>query len=227
MNKRILILLLSLFIINKSVIAQFEISIKSSNTFDSIAYLRGIVFDDKNFIPKDTIELYKGLNVVSNKKSVFGGLYYLYFPKSKTKLYLAIENKDKITINVSDTNYLNKVKSNSLSNNLFFDYQKLEASLASIDSNYENLIKQGKKFNVSQKAAFFESKNKQLIDSRNSIMKKLKSTEALFLYFDALNKLDSSIPNKKKFTERSQLLKSFNLNNTKLLFTPILKQVIT
>ena len=47
------------FLIPKSSHSQFMIKVKSTRTVDSVAYLRGVVFDDKNFIPKDTLELYK------------------------------------------------------------------------------------------------------------------------------------------------------------------------
>ena len=81
-NVRFVFLLLFILIFSKTVVAQFEIKIKSTNTYDSIAYLRGVVFDDKNYIPKDTIELFKGLNSVKYNKSIVGGIYFLYFPKA-------------------------------------------------------------------------------------------------------------------------------------------------
>ena len=83
--KRYLFLFISIFYFSGIGHAQFELKIKSINTFDSIAYLRGVVFDEKNFIPKDTLELYKGINIVKNSKPIIGGIYFLYFPKSKKK----------------------------------------------------------------------------------------------------------------------------------------------
>ena len=79
---RLLLPLWVVFLIPKSSIGQFLIKVKSTHTVDSVAYLRGVVFDDKNFIPKDTLELYKGLNIVKNTKPIIGGIYYLYFPKN-------------------------------------------------------------------------------------------------------------------------------------------------
>jgi hypothetical protein len=228
MNLRSFILFLFvLFFSFKTANAQFELKVSSKNTYDSIAYLRGVVFDDKNYIPKDTLELYKGINTVKNSKSIVGGIYFLYFPKSKQKIYLTIENNDKINLSISDSNYLKSVRSNSLKNDSFFAYQRLEYSFTKIDSSYDVLIKQGKKFNLAQKAAYFELKNKQLIDARNAIMKTLKPESALYLYFDVLNKLDVSVPNKKKFEERHKFLRSIDINAPKLLFTPVIKQVIT
>ena len=48
MNIKRLALLIFLSYLFKTSNAQFELKIKSSNTYDSIAYLRGVIFDDKN-----------------------------------------------------------------------------------------------------------------------------------------------------------------------------------
>lgn len=226
-NVRFVFLLLFILIFSKTVVAQFEIKIKSTNTYDSIAYLRGVVFDDKNYIPKDTIELFKGLNTVKYNKSIVGGIYFLYFPKSKQKIYLTLENNDKLNLSIRDTNYIYSIKSNNVINDSFFAYQRFEKKLSNVDSSYDLQIKQGKKFNLVQKAAFFEIKNKQLGISRNAIMKTLKPSSALYIYFDALNKLDASVPNRKQFDLRSKFFHSFDLNAPKLLFTPVIKQVLT
>lgn len=226
-RKRILIVIISLcYFLNKSN-AQFELKIKSNHTYDSIAYLRGVIFDDKNFIPKDTIALYKGFNTVKNIKPIFGGIYFLYFPKSKKKLFLTIENNDNISITISDTNYLQTARSNSIKNDSFFAYQRLEYSLSNIDSSFELQLKQGKKFNIVQKASFFEEKSKQLTEKRSAIMKTIKPTTVLWLYFDALNKIDASIPNKRKFDDRISFLNAININNPKIFFTPVLKPILT
>jgi hypothetical protein len=226
-NARFVFLFLSILIFSKIAVAQFEIKIKSTNTYDSIAYLRGVVFDDKNYIPKDTIELFKGLNTVKYNKSIVGGIYFLYFPKSKQKIYLTLENNDKLNLSITDTDYINSIKSNHVIIDSFFAYQRFEKKLSNVDSSYDLQIKQGKKFNLAQKAAFFEIKNKQLGISRNAIMKTLKPSSALYLYFDALNKLDASVPNRKQFDLRTTFFHSFDLNAPKLLFTPVIKQVLT
>ncbi len=226
-NFRFVLLFLLILIFSKTVVAQFEIKIKSTNTYDSIAYLRGVVFDDKNYIPKDTIELLKGLHTVKFNKSIVGGIYFLYFPKSKQKLFLTLENNDKISLLIIDSNYLKSVTTNSVKNDSFFAYQRFEKTFSNVDSSYDLQIKQGKKFNLSQKAAFFEYKNRQLTSCRNAIMKTLKASSSLYLYFDALNKLDASIPNRKQFEMRTKFFHSFDLNAPKLLFTPVIKQVLT
>ena len=224
---RLIFLFLFILIFSKTAVAQFEIKIKSTNIYDSIAYLRGVVFDDKNYIPKDTIALYKGSVTVKYNKSIVGGIYYLYFPKSKQKIYLTLENNDKINFTIRDSNYINSIKTNSVKNDSFFAYQRFEKTFSNIDSSYDLQIKQGKKFNLAQKAAFFEIKNKQLGNSRNAIMKTLKPSSAMYLYFDALNKLDASVPNRKQFDLRTKFFHSFDLNAPKLLFTPVIRQVLT
>jgi hypothetical protein len=228
MNYKIFLIIATFFLFSsKKTFAQYQLTVTSKNTIDSIAYLRGVVFDDKNFIPKDTLALYKGLNTVKNSKAIVGGIYFLYFPKSKKKIFLTLENNDNISLSISDADYLNTIQSNSIKNDSFFAYQRLEASLSNIDSSYELQIKQGKKFNLAQKAAFFESKNMQLITARNAMMKTIKSTSALYLFFDALNKLDASVPNKRKFEERFNFIQSLDIGAPKLLFTPVLRPIIT
>jgi hypothetical protein len=226
-TKRLIIIILGIFFIHNTSYAQFELKIKSNHTYDSIAYLRGVIFDDKNFIPKDTIELYKEINTIKNTKPIIGGIYFLYFPKSKKKLFLTIENNDNISLSISDTQYINTVYTNNLKNDSFFSYQKLEQSLSNIDSSYELQLKQGRKFNLVQKATFFEEKNKQLIQKRIAIMKTIKPTTALWLYFDALNKLDASVPNKRKYEERTAFLNGININTPKIFFTPLLRPIVT
>jgi hypothetical protein len=225
-TKRLAFLLIGFMLVFKSTNAQFELKVNASHAYDSIAYLRGMVFDEKNFIPKDTLELYKGINTVKNTKSIVGGLYFLYFPKSKQKLFLIIENNDKISITISDSNYLQTVHSNSVKNDSFFAYQKFEYALSKTDSLFDQQTKLGRKFNMVQKAAFFEIKNKQLIANRNAIMKTIKPESALYLYFDALNKLDASVPNRKQIDQRIRFFRSIDINAPKLLFTPVIKQII-
>ena len=67
--------------------AQYQIKIKAINTLDTVIYFRATVFDEKNFLPKDTINLSKGAYTINSKKSIVGGIYYFYFPKTKDKIY--------------------------------------------------------------------------------------------------------------------------------------------
>ena len=227
MQSRILFLLVGFLLISQLGVAQFQLKIKSSNAMDSIAYLRGTVFDEKNYIPKDTIEFYKSVNTIKQIKPIVGGIYYLYFPTSKQKINLIIENKDSISIVINGSDYLASINSKNSKNDSFFSYQNLEKKLSYFDSLYDKEIKQGKKFNLAQKALFFKEKNTRLSEARNGMMKKLKPESALYIYFDVLNKLDASVPNKKKFADRVAFLKNIDINSPKLLFTPVLKQVIT
>jgi hypothetical protein len=81
--------------------AQFVLKINASNTIDSIAYLRTNLFDDKNYIPKDTIKLYKSSITIKNTKSIVGGMYFLYFPKSKQKIQFILEDQDTVRLTIS------------------------------------------------------------------------------------------------------------------------------
>ena len=206
--------------------AQYQIKIKATNTADSIAYFRGTVFDDKNYIPKDTIKLYKGNYTVAAKKPIIGGIYFLYFPKSKQKVFFALENLDSIKIEIRGTNYLDSTKFSNKANQQFIEYQLLENKLSNYDTMYAAELAKGKKFNLAQKAAFFQPKTSQLISYRTMILKNLKQVNALFLHLNTLNILDSSVPSRKNYNGRNELIKRFDFKNPKLLFTPNIKNVL-
>ena len=93
MQSRIVFLLMGFLLITQWGFSQFQLKIKSSNSLDSIAYLRATVFDEKNYIPKDTIQLNKTVQTIKQAKPIVGGIYYLHFPKSKQKINLIIDNQ--------------------------------------------------------------------------------------------------------------------------------------
>ena len=97
-------LLIILLAFSKLSNAQYQIKIKAVNILDTVVYFRGTVFDEKNFIPKDTINLSKGSFTLSAKKPILGGIYFFYFPKSKTKIYFSLENKDSLKVEISGAN---------------------------------------------------------------------------------------------------------------------------
>ena len=206
--------------------AQYQIKIKATNTADSIAYFRGTVFDDKNYIPKDTIKLYKGNYTVAAKKPIIGGIYFLYFPKSKQKVFFVLENLDSIKIEIRGTNYLDSTKFSNKANQQFIEYQLLEKKLSDYDTMYAAELAKGKKFNLAQKAAFFQPKTSQLISYRTTLLKNLKQVNALFLHLNTLNILDSSVPSRKNYIGRNELIKRIDFKNPKLLFTPNIKNVL-
>ena len=206
--------------------AQYQIKIKATNTADSIAYFRGTVFDDKNYIPKDTIKLYKGNYTVAAKKPIIGGIYFLYFPKSKQKVFFALENLDSIKVEIRGANYLDSIKFSNKVNQQFVEYQLLEKKLSNYDTNYAAELAKGKKFNLAQKAAFFQPKTSQLVSYRTTLLKNLKQVNALFVHLNTLNILDSSVPSRKNYIGRNELIKRIDFKNPKLLFTPNIKNVL-
>ncbi len=206
--------------------AQYQIKIKATNTADSIAYFRGTVFDDKNYIPKDTIKLYKGNYTVAAKKPIIGGIYFLYFPKSKQKVFFALENMDSIKVEIRGANYLDSIKFSNKVNQQFVEYQLLEKKLSNYDTNYAAELAKGKKFNLAQKAAFFQPKTSQLVSYRTTLLKNLKQVNALFVHLNTLNILDSSVPSRKNYIGRNELIKRIDFKNPKLLFTPNIKNVL-
>lgn len=224
--RRYKFILFCIFFSITSAKAQFQVRIKTSNIKDSVAYLRATIFDDKNFIPKDTIDLRKGNALIKNTKSVFGGIYFLYFPVSKQKISFIAENKDTVKISIQGADYLSGAAINSAKNNSFLQYQVLEKSLAHFDSTYAKELASGKKFGQMQKAAFFKVKTDSLTAFRTAALKKLKPADVLYIHFDALNKLDASVPNKKNIEARNSFIKQFDLNTPRLFFTPNLKPVL-
>ncbi len=224
--QRIITLLICLIMPLIGLKAQFQVKIKATNTIDSIAYLRASIFDDKNYIPKDTIQLKKGIAVVKNDKSVFGGIYYLYFPSSKQKISFIAENKDTINLTINGPDYINNSTINGLKNKLFLQYQQIEKSLSFIDSNYAKEITSGKKIGLTQKAAYFKIKTDSLTGFRSNALKMFKPNDVLYIHFDALNKLDASVPNKKNFEARQKFINQFDLNTPRLFFTPNMKSIL-
>ncbi len=223
--KKLLFIGLLIFLSFKGT-AQFVLKINASNTIDSIAYLRASLFDDKNYIPKDTIKLFKPSNTIRNTKSIVGGIYYIYFPKSKQKIQFILEDQDTVRLTLSGNDYLQTATINTFKNNSFLNYQRLEKALSFYDSSYAVALKSGKKFSQIQKAAYFKVKTDSLIAFRTNAIKNLKKKDALYIYFTSLNALDNSIPNKRDYISRAQFLKQFELNEPKLFFTPIMRQII-
>lgn len=206
--------------------AQFVLKINASNTIDSVAYLRTSLFDEKNYIPKDTIKLYKSTITIKNTKSIVGGIYFLYFPKSKQKIQFILEDQDTVRLTISGNDYLQSASITLNKNTAFLGYQRLEKALSHYDSSYASALKSGKKFNQIQKAAYFKTKTDSLITYRTNALKRFKKQDALHIYFTTLNTLDKTIPSKKDYASRAVFLKQFDLNQPKLFFTPTMKQII-
>jgi len=202
------------------------LKVSGKNLPDSVAYLRTSLFDDKNFIPKDTILFSKGTKTIKNTKSIVGGIYYLYFPKTKQKIQFILEDKDTVQIQINGADYLTNTKINKGKNNVLLNYQRLEQTLSKYDSSYATELKSGKKFSQVQKAAFFKIKTDSLIAFRKAKLKLFKPNDAIYIYFNTLNLLDENVPNKRDYQARVSFLKKFDLNEPKLFFTPTMKQIV-
>ena len=208
------------------MLAQYQIKIKAIRPADSIAYFRGTVFDDKNYLVKDTIPLYKENYTIKSTKSIVGGVYYLYFPNSKQKIYFILENKDTLQFELRGAQYLDSITTNLSKNRVLLDYQRLKKALSTVDTMYSVELQQGKKFSGAQKALFFQEKTDQLTSFRQKALKKGKPVDALSVYFTALNALDSHLPNYSNIAGRNDLLQQINFANPKLLFTPVMKELV-
>jgi thiol-disulfide isomerase/thioredoxin len=216
-----------LLVFTKFANAQYQIKIKAINTLDTVIYFRGTVFDEKNFIPKDTINLSKGSFTLNAKKPILGGIYFFYFPKTKSKIYFSLENKDSLKVELTGANYLDFISFSNSKNKAFIEYQQLEKKLSNYDTLFAKELAQGKKFNLAQKAAFFKLKTNQLVYFRTNAMEQMKKTDALYLHFNALNLLDESVPSKKNYAARDEFIKQFDFKSPKLLFTPNLRAILS
>jgi hypothetical protein len=203
--------------------AQYRINLQIAAPKDSIAYLRGVVFDDKNYFPKDTIRITKKNSVLLSSKPIVGGIYYLQLDKSKKRHYFILENNDNLNLRIAG----NVIQSSNPRNQIFFQYQKLEKSFVVIDSLYAAEIARGRKFSYSDKAAFFKDKTNALKAFRTKALPKLNPSEVLHIYFSTLNRLDGSVPDKKNYAARAQFIKGLDLNINKLLFVPTYKELLT
>ena len=206
--------------------SQYLIRFKITNPKDSIIYVKGTVFDEKNFTPKDTVKIAKGIRQSSYQKSIVGGIYYLEFPRSKQKIFFTLEKGDTITFSFDGTDPISTISCNKKSNQLFLDYQRLEKKFILIDSLYEKEIKSGRKFNLTQKDAFFKDKRDSLFVFRKAALLKLQTTDILSLHFKTLNILDEYLPKRSEHTLRDAFINSFDLNEPKLLFTSNLQQIL-
>ncbi len=205
---------------------QFKLRIKIKNPKDSVAYFRTCLFDEKNYIPKDTLNLKKTSFFINNKKSIVGGIYFLYFPQSKQKVYLAFRDQDSTRLELDGSDYVGLAKASDKKNQKFLDYQRLEKSFYLIDSLYEQEIKRGRKFSFANKAAFFREKTESLVAFRKEVLKTLPSGDPLYLYFQTLNRLDASVPSRTNFKAREDFFVQTNWNDKQLLFTPGLKPLL-
>jgi len=184
-----------------------------------------MTFNDKLFLPKDTIKAFKDSHTFVQKTSVFGGIYYLFFPKQKKKVFLAIDNKDSITITLSGNDPLGTVKSNDPENNIFFQYQLISESMLTIDSLFEIEKSNGKKFNLAQQEAFFKQKRDTLLGFREKVIPKLAEKGVLNLHFQTLNQIDSYLPQRSRADLRDLFINQFNLNDPRFLYSDNLKKI--
>lgn len=203
--------------------AQYRINLLITTKADSLAYLRGVVFDDKNYFPKDTVRIAKKNIILQSTKPIVGGIYYFQFDKTKQRYYFILENNDNLTLNIRG----GEMQTTNPRNQVLFQYQKLEKSFQVIDSLYAVEITRGRKFSYSDKAAFFKDKTSALKAFRTKALPKLNPSEVLHIYFSALNRLDGSVPDKKNYAARAQFIKGLDLNINKLLFVPSYKELLT
>ena len=199
--------------------AQYKITLSPSK---EPVYFRGTLFDDKNFLAKDTLTG----TVLSSTTPIKGGIYYLQLPSTKERIYFTIENKEQFSLTFSGPDVIANAHSSDPKNEVFLNYQRLEKSYAHIDSAYQTEISKGRKFKFAEKAAFFAPKTDTLVAFRNKHLKTLPATSTLSLYFKALNALDESVPSRQDSVARDRFFASIPFQDSRLLFTPVFRSLL-
>jgi len=199
--------------------AQFKISVSRSK---EPMYFRGTLFDEKNFLAKDTV---RG-TLLTSKTPIKGGIYYLQFAPNKERIYFNIENNDSFALTFSGPSFLAKAHSSDPKNEVFLNYQRLEKTFAVIDSLFQVETARGRKFKFAEKAAFFKSKTDALMAFRKKALVTMPPSSTLALYFKSLNMLDESVPSRTDFKARARFLSRIPFPDGKLLFTPIFRSLL-
>jgi len=199
--------------------AQFKISVSRSK---EPMYFRGTLFDEKNFLAKDTV---RG-TLLTSKTPIKGGIYYLQFAPNKERIYFNIENNDSFSLTFSGPSYLAKAHSSDPKNEVFLNYQRLEKTFSVIDSLFQVETARGRKFKFAEKAAFFKSKTDTLVAFRKKALVSLPPSSTLALYFKSFNMLDESVPSRTDFKARARFLSRIPFSDGKLLFTPVFRSLL-
>jgi len=199
--------------------AQFKISVSRSK---EPMYFRGTLFDEKNFLAKDTV---RG-TLLTSKTPIKGGIYYLQFAPNKERIYFNIENNDSFSLTFFGPSFLAKAHSSDPKNEVFLNYQRLEKTFSVIDSLFQVETARGRKFKFAEKAAFFKSKTEALVAFRKKALVSLPPSSTLALYFKSLNMLDESVPSRTDFKARARFLSRIPFSDGKLLFTPVFRSLL-
>lgn len=206
--------------------AQYLLRFKITDLKDSAFFVKCTMFEEKNFIPKDTVRIMKGVRQSSYSKSIIGGIYYLEFPTSKQKIYFTLQNKDTITFTFNGDDPLGSIVMSKRSATVFLEYQRLEKQFSIVDSLFEEETKRGRKFNLTQKDAFFKDKIDTLLAFRKSALSKITKDEILSLHFKTLNLLDEYRPKKSEPLQREEFIYKFDFNESRLLFTGNMRKIL-
>lgn len=204
--------------------AQYQINLSLTNSKDSLAYFRTSTFDEKLFIPKDTAQIIKGKVKFSSSTSVFGGIYYIYLPKSNRKIQLCVENKDIINLKMDAALPFDSIACSDPENKIFIQYQALEHNYQYIDSQYNEILKKGNA-SLKLKEAMYQPKKDTLSAFRTKALKSLKAGSLLFKYFSWINTLDAYSPNRQAYEGREKFISQFPLQDPQLYFSPLMKEI--
>ncbi len=217
----VMFFILSSFVVN----AQYEVQITYQNQVDSVVYFRLCTFDEKLYLSKDTIRFSKGKAKIVEPKSIFGGIYYLYFPISKKRIYLSLDDSDRFSLSLNGKHLLDSAICTSEKNKVFIQYQIKENEFAFLDSQYQALVRTGKATLKGRETLFLE-KAKTLSEIRKNALVRLNKQSSLYLYFNTLNQIDEYSPSKKNYLARDVFIEKFALRSPKLYFSPALKPIL-
>lgn len=226
MRNKTVFTIVAVLIFAHSSFAQYFLKFTVKNPKDSIIYFRGVAFDNKNFIPKDTLDVSKGTCITKASKPIVGGIYFLYFPSTKERVFFTMQNKDSMSFTLSGNDPLGTIHCSKKENNIYFDYQLQEKGWNIIDSLYQTELARGRKFSVAQKDGFFKEKRDTLMAVRQRIEPGLNKQGILAMHFKTMDALDNYLPQRSRPDLRAAFIEQFDLNTPRLLFTPHIHDIL-
>lgn len=219
------LIFIGLILCSRSTYAQYQVNISLTHPKDSILYFRLASFDEKLFIPKDTIKLKNNKAKIQSKTAVFGGIYTVFLPKSGKKIQLCLENKDIVNLNINDDLPIDSIQTNDPDNRIFLAYQSLEQSFQYLDSQYAEMQKKGIA-TLKGKALFYKPKIEALVSFRKKALPRLDPKGYVYKYFNILNRIDSYTPSRTDYAGRKAFIDQFNLKDPPLYFSPAPKMIL-
>lgn len=239
MKKNVLLIITTIIILgsNFNVWSQgYEIKIKINN-LSNVDVMLGHHFSDKLY-PDDTIKLdKKGCGVFKGKKSLPGGMYFVFLP-NKTYFDVLIGENQKFSIENDTTELTKNLKiKDSPENTAFIDYQRFMIDMQKEATAISNKIKESK--DEKEKKELQKQIDGMSKEVKDYTWKSIKDNEGTFFskFIKATQEID--VPDSPKDANgkildsayqykfyRSHFFDNFDIADARLLRTPIYEEKI-